>query len=108
MTTSVSFCTEEVSELEQSGGLASAAGRWRSLPSAQILGAANDARLRPQDLPFARVRRRPVYGGVGVRVGVWTQEGPSRISPKWPLTCENVVGDTGIEPVTSSVSGKRA
>ena len=25
-----------------------------------------------------------------------------------PLTCENVVGDTGLEPVTSSVSGKRA
>ena len=25
-----------------------------------------------------------------------------------PLTCTNVVGDTGIEPVTSSVSGKRA
>ncbi len=24
------------------------------------------------------------------------------------LTCENVVGDTGLEPVTSSVSGKRA
>ena len=26
----------------------------------------------------------------------------------WPLTCTNVVGDTGIEPVTSSVSGKRS
>ena len=25
-----------------------------------------------------------------------------------PVTCTNMVGDTGIEPVTSSVSGKRA
>ena len=24
----------------------------------------------------------------------------------WPLTCYNVVDDTGIEPVTPSVSGK--
>ena len=29
-------------------------------------------------------------------------------SEKPPLTCRYVVGDTGFEPVTSSVSGKRA
>ena len=104
MTSSVSFCTEEVSELGQFGGPASAAGRRRSLPSARILGTANDASLRRHDSPFARVRRHPVTDGVGVRVGVRTQERPPRISPKWPLSCENVVGDTGIEPVTSSVS----
>jgi hypothetical protein len=30
------------------------------------------------------------------------------MTPKRPVTCTNLVGDTGIEPVTSSVSGKRA
>jgi hypothetical protein len=34
--------------------------------------------------------------------------GNGKRPPKGPLTCVFSVGDTGFEPVTSSVSGKRA
>ena len=32
------------------------------------------------------------------------QEGQLRHRENWPVTCTNVVGDTGIEPVASTVS----
>ena len=38
-------------------------------------------------------------------MGYGDAEWPLRVIPKRPLTCINMVGDTGIEPATSSVSG---
>ena len=104
MTSSVSSCTEGVGAPATVRRPASAAGRRRSLPSARTPGTASDASTRRRGSLSAQVRRRPVTGGVGVSVGVRAQEGPSRITSRWPLSCGNVVGDTGIEPVTSSVS----
>ena len=36
------------------------------------------------------------------------RRGPEPITDSGPLTCTNTVGDAGIEPATSSVSGKRS
>src|SRR5450830_593738 len=51
------------------------------------------------------VRRRASSLPLGYPLGYRGAERPLRADPKRPLTCTNMVGDTGIEPVTSSVSG---
>ncbi len=51
--------------------------------------------------------RRGVPGGVIEVVSRFVPEIGKRPS-KGPLTCGYLVGDTGFEPMTSSVSGKRA
>ena len=53
--------------------------------------------------PSAAPRARRWRHGVGMK-----RRGPVRRPASGPLTCVLLVGDTGLEPVTSSVSGKRA
>jgi hypothetical protein len=70
--------------------------------SSDVLGPFGPLRLAL--LGDRRLARRVVSlaaWGKGVRIF------PTDLTSK-PLTCENPVGDTGIEPVTSSVSGKRS
>jgi hypothetical protein len=53
---------------------------------------------------LGHVRRRPPSVPLGYGLGYGGTRRPFRATPKRPLTCTNMVGDTGIEPVTSSVS----
>src|SRR5689334_15919353 len=50
-------------------------------------------------------KRRDGFGVIDAQIDAQTAKGATFIDGMWPLSC---VGDTGFEPVTSSVSRKRA
>ena len=106
-----------------SGARSTAAARWPAAPrtcrwSARTAGgppaaAGRRARSRPADLPHARPRPSFVAALPLPRGRDWDRtsdlfRATSRATAAVARLCRNLVGDTGFEPVTSSVSGKRA
>src|SRR5450830_2181682 len=63
---------------------------------------AGEALRRVQRTLLGHVHRRPPSAPLGYALGYGGTRRPLRANPKWPLTCTNMVGDTGIEPVSSS------
>ena len=59
---------------------------------------------RVQRTPLRHLCQCPPSAPLGYALGYGGTRRPLRVNPKRPVTCTNVVGDTGIEPVTSSVS----
>jgi len=79
-------------------------GRKRA-QAADLRGRCGGVAATGAQTSLVHVRRRPPSAPLGHALGCGGARKPFRVKPKRPLTCTNMVGDTGIEPVTSSVSG---